>query len=97
MNTKNGKLTYATSKRKEPLNKNLDINDLNQSTHNIALSGNFQLCDHPSVLEIYQGNIPVADKDNWLEMFEYYLNKEQEREELAYYAKLIAQKNIHGK
>ena len=79
-------------KKNEPGNKNLDRNDLNQSTHNIALSGNFQLCDHPSVLEIYQGNIPVADKDNWLEMFEYYLNKEQEREELAYYAKLIAQK-----
>ena len=69
----------------------LDRNDLNQSVHNIALSGNFQLCDHPSLIEVYKGNIAVADKSNWLEMFEYYLNKPKEREELAYNAMLIAQ------
>lgn len=73
-------------------NTDLSRDDLNQSVFNIALSGNFQLCDHPSVKKHFGDSIPIADKDNWMEMFEYYLNNEQEREDLAQKAMIIAQK-----
>jgi spore maturation protein CgeB len=66
-----------------------DRSDCNQSVFNIALSGNFQLCDHPLALEYFKGNVVVGDENNWLELFEYYLNNEQEREELAYNARQI--------
>jgi len=70
-----------------------DRSDCNQSVFNIALSGNFQLCDHPLAQEYFKGNVVVADESNWLEQFEYYLNNEQEREEKAYNAMLIAQES----
>jgi spore maturation protein CgeB len=65
--------------------------DCNQSVFNIALSGNFQLCDHPLAQEYFKGNVVVADETNWLELFEYYLNHPEEREEKAYNAMLLAQ------
>lgn len=65
--------------------------DCNQSVFNIALSGNFQLCDHPLVLEYFKGNVILGDESNWMELFEYYLNTPVEREEKAYQAMLIAQ------
>jgi spore maturation protein CgeB len=68
-----------------------DRSDCNQSVFNIALSGNFQLCDHPLALEYFKGNVILGNEDNWLELFEYYLHNEQEREEKAYNAMLIAQ------
>jgi len=68
-----------------------DRSDCNQSVFNIALSGNFQLCDHPLAQEYFKGNVVVADESNWLELFEYYLNHPEEREEKAYQAMLICQ------
>ena len=73
-------------------NKKLDRNDINQSVFNIALTGRFQLCDHPSVIDAFKNNIVVANEDNWMETFEYYLHKPEERFELAHKAMLIAQK-----
>jgi spore maturation protein CgeB len=69
-----------------------DRSDCNQSVFNIALSGNFQLCDHPLALEYFKGNIVIGNEENWLELFEYYLNNDQEREELAYNARQICLK-----
>ena len=69
----------------------IDRIDCNQSVFNIALSGNFQLCDHPLVLEYFKGNVILGDESNWLELFDYYLNNTAEREEKAYQAMLIAQ------
>jgi spore maturation protein CgeB len=68
--------------------------DCNQSVFNIALSGNFQLCDHPLIIDYFKGNVILGDESNWLDLFEYYLNNTNEREELAYNAMLIA-KNEH--
>ena len=73
-------------------NKKLDRNDINQSVFNIALTGRFQLCDHPSVIDAFKNNIVVANEDDWMETFEYYLHKPKERFELAHKAMLIAQK-----
>jgi hypothetical protein len=66
--------------------------DCNQSVFNIALSGNFQLCDHPLALDYFKGNVVIGNEENWLELFEYYLNNDQEREELAYNARQICLK-----
>lgn len=65
--------------------------DCNQSVFNIALSGNFQLCDHPLALDYFKGNVVVGDEENWLDLFDYYLHHQQEREEKAYQAMKIAQ------
>lgn len=69
----------------------LDRVDLNQSVFNIALSGNFQLCDHPLVHDIFKGTIPIGNEENWLELFEYYLHQPDLRYEMAFHAKLIAE------
>jgi hypothetical protein len=65
--------------------------DCNQSVFNIALSGAFQLCDHPLVIDYFKGNVILGNEENWLDMFEYYLNNETEREEKAYNARKIAE------
>lgn len=66
-----------------------DRSDCNQSVFNIALSGNFQLCDHPLALKYFRGQVVVDDGSNWLELFDYYLHNEQEREEKAFNARQI--------
>ncbi len=66
-----------------------DRSDCNQSVYNIALSGNFQLCDHPLALEYFEGFVVVGDENNWLELFEYYLHNDQKREEMAYNAQQV--------
>lgn len=70
----------------------LDRDDCNQSVFNIALSGNFQLCDHPTASKLFKNNIVFADESDWGEKFSYFLHNKQEREELAYNAMVIAQK-----
>jgi spore maturation protein CgeB len=57
--------------------------DLNQSVYNIALSGAFQLCDHPLVSELFDGSIVTANWNEWPELFDYYLNNETERVKFA--------------
>jgi hypothetical protein len=64
--------------------------DLNQSVYNIALSGNFQLCDHPLVETLFKGSIVIGDESNWLELFNYYLHNKEEREAKAEQARQIA-------
>ena len=67
--------------------------DCNQSVFNIALSGNFQLCDHPLAAQYFDNNVVLGDESNWLDLFDYYLNNEQDREEKAHNAMLIAQRD----
>jgi hypothetical protein len=84
-------LNFHVPYQHEGLGEFPDRIDCNQSVFNIALSGNFQLCDHKLAGEYFEGNVVIADESNWLEIFEYYLNHEKEREEKAYNAMLIAQ------
>lgn len=67
--------------------------DLNQSVYNIALAGAFQLCDHPLVLSLFEGSIVTANWQEWPELFEYYLNNDEERTKLASKSYEIAIKN----
>lgn len=57
--------------------------DLNQSVYNIALSGGFQICDHPLVKEVFQDSIVVANEKNWIEVVDHYINTPQEREHFS--------------
>ena len=52
----------------------LDRDDCNQSVFNIALSGNFQLCDHPTASKLFKNNIVFADESDWDEKFSYFLH-----------------------
>jgi glycosyltransferase involved in cell wall biosynthesis len=67
--------------------------DLNQSVYNIALSGGFQICDHPLVSELFEGAVVVAPAEHWPELIEYYLNNHEERKALAKKSYDIAIKN----
>jgi hypothetical protein len=86
-------LNFHVPYQKPNMGNPIDRVDCNQSVFNIALSGNFQLCDHPLVIDYFQGNVILGDETNWLELFEYYLNNDNEREELAYNAMIITQNN----
>lgn len=86
-------LNFHVPYQKPNRGEHYDRVDLNQSVYNIALSGNFQLCDHPLVETLFEGNIVIGNEDNWLELFEYYLNNPTEREEKAEAARLIAEKS----
>jgi hypothetical protein len=67
--------------------------DLNQSVYNIALSGAFQICDHPLVSELFDDSIIVADSKHWPDLIEYYLHNDAERDALAKRSYDIAIKN----
>jgi len=86
-------LNFHVPYQKPNRGEHYDRVDLNQSVYNIALSGNFQLCDHPLVETLFDGNIVIGDETNWLELFEYYLNHPAEREAKADKAMKIAKQS----
>jgi hypothetical protein len=85
-------LNFHVPYQKPNRGEQVDRIDLNQSVYNIALSGNFQLCDHPLVESMFNGNIPIGTEDNWLDLFNYFLENPDIRHEKAHNAKLIAEK-----
>jgi hypothetical protein len=85
-------LNFHVPYQKPNCGEQFDRIDLNQSVYNIALSGNFQLCDHPLVESMFNGNIPTGTEDNWLDLFNYFLENPDIRHEKAHAAKLIAEK-----
>lgn len=86
-------LNFHVPYQKPNRGEHYDRVDLNQSVYNIALSGNFQLCDHPLVDTLFSGSIVVGDESNWLELFDYYLHHPGEREEKAIIAKQITEQS----
>ena len=53
--------------------------DFNARTFSLAGLGCFQLNNHPYMKKYFGDDIPVFDKDNFMELFEYYLKNEDER------------------
>ena len=90
-NATNINLNFHVPYQKPNRGEHYDRVDLNQSVYNIALSGNFQLCDHPLVETLFDGNVVIGDENNWLELFEYYLHHPAEREAKAEKARQIAE------
>ena len=67
--------------------------DLNQSVYNIALSGQFQLCDHALVEMLFGDSIPLASKEDWMDAFNYFKKNQDEAAFLAKKAYNIAINN----
>ena len=53
--------------------------DFNSRTFALAGLGCFQLNNHPYMKKYFGEDIPVFDKDNFMELFKYYLKNEDER------------------
>lgn len=63
--------------------------EVNERTFIISACGGFQLIDNPKILNKYYNNKDMAiarDEKEYVEMFEYYLNKPDIRNEMAYSA-----------
>jgi len=59
-----------------------DYIEFNGRTFDIAMSGNFQLCDHYDIVEYFGEGIVYANKTDWVDTFEYYLKNEDVRNAL---------------
>jgi hypothetical protein len=70
-----------------------DSIDFNSRVFDIAITKNFQLCDHPHILEFFDEGIGYADKHEWTDMFNYYLHNEEARIEKANKAYDICKEN----
>ena len=60
-----------------------DSIDFNSRVFDIALSGNFQLCDHPYIGELFEDGVKYTSKEDWIDTLQYYLNNETARLEMA--------------
>lgn len=59
--------------------KSFELFDFNSRTFALAGLGCFQLNNHPYMKKYFGDDIPVFDKNNFMELFEYYLKNEDER------------------
>lgn len=64
--------------------------ELNGRVFELALSGNFQLCDHPMVEVYFNGSVPYVTPDKWLDRIDYYLTHDKEAKLLAQAARCTA-------
>lgn len=64
--------------------------DFNGRVFELAMSGNFQLCDLPHVSDLFQNGVTFTSKEDWKDTFNYYLHNTEAREEQARIARDIA-------
>jgi hypothetical protein len=57
--------------------------DFNSRVFDIAIGKNFQLCDHPYVEELFDEGVKYSSKESWMDNYNYYLNNEEARLEMA--------------
>lgn len=79
---------YPYQKRQSDLQN--DCIDFNSRVFDIALTGNFQLCDHPFVSEYFGEGIVYSTREDWRDIFQYFLVNEEERRSLASIARQTA-------
>jgi len=83
-------LNFHYQNQKQQSTDQEDRLDFNGRVFEIAMCGGFQLCDHPNVLEYFGEGIVYSSMQDWEDMFEYYLNNDRIRIELAE----VAQKTV---
>jgi len=76
-------LNFHYPSQKVQTNLQSDSIDFNSRVFDIALSGNFQLCDHPYVGELFEDGVKHTSKEDWIDTLQYYLNNETARLEMA--------------
>jgi len=64
--------------------------ELNGRVFDIATSGNFQICDHVYVKNIFDDVVPYVDDKNWLDAIDYYIHHFDEAQNLAIKSQQIA-------
>jgi len=64
--------------------------DFNGRVFELALSGNFQLCDLPHISDIFENGVAFTSKEDWKDTFNYYLHNTEARKEQAKVARDIA-------
>lgn len=64
--------------------------ELNGRVFEIALSGNFQISDHPMVKKFFGDTIPFVEQKDWVKMVDYFIHSEDECKFLAADARKIA-------
>jgi spore maturation protein CgeB len=62
----------------------------NTRLYDIAMSNQFQMCDSEHIIEEFEDTIPYINKDEWLYKFEYYLNNDKIRNDIAYKSNQVA-------
>jgi hypothetical protein len=68
--------------------------DFNGRVFEIAFSGNFQVCDLPHLKDIgMDKGIAIADESNWMDVVDYYMKNEEERNSMAAISHLLASKH----
>lgn len=80
---------HYTYQKEQNINDLLTRLDFNGRVYEIALSGNFQICDHPKTLDIFNNTIPYIKSLNWLDTIDYYLSNDKLANELALEAQNI--------
>jgi spore maturation protein CgeB len=56
----------------------------------LALSGNFQMCDLPHIVDYFKDGVTFTSKEDWKDTFNYYLHNTEAREKQAKIARDIA-------
>lgn len=80
---------YSNQKAESPED-GLSRIELNGRVFEIALSGNFQISDHPFISEAFGDAIPYVKPEDWIKTIDYYLAHDDERNALAQKARTIA-------
>jgi hypothetical protein len=82
-------LNFHYQHQKTQSDKQSDSIDFNSRIFDIALSGNFQLCDHPFTSLVFEDGVKYTSKENWMDVFQHYLNNEDDRLDMAQKAQAI--------
>lgn len=56
---------------------------LNQKAFDIPMSGNFELCNIPQVMDIFEGKVGYTSVDQRIDKIKYYIDHEEERTRMA--------------
>jgi len=82
-------LNFHYQHQKKQSDKQSDSIDFNSRIFDIALSGNFQLCDHPFTSLVFEDGVKYTSKEDWMDTFHYYINNEDARLDMAQKAQVI--------
>lgn len=81
---------YPDQRREDPINDDYR-QDFNGRVFEIAMSGNFQICDLPHAKDAgLEGCVAIADESNWLDVIEYYLKNEDKRKTMSEKSRAVA-------
>ena len=82
-------INFHYQHQKMQSHKQSDSIDFNSRIFDIALSGNFQLCDHPYTSLVFEDGIKCTSKEDWMDAIDHYIHNENDRLDMAQKAQAI--------